>query len=247
MIGAVVFARMESTRLPSKVIMQVQGKPILQHVIERVAKSHHVEKIVLATTMNSADDVLEELGQKLNVGVFRGSERDVLDRCYQVSTMFSLDPIVRVTADDPFKDPDIIDRAIEVYIGSGRKYDLVCNTLKPTFPEGLDVEVMSFKALERTWTGATKSSEREHITLHMFNNPEKFRILNIENNEDLSAIRLTLDAKEDFELVKILYDMLYPLRNDFSWTDVVSYLKSKPELLEINKNVKKSGRYQNNG
>lgn len=244
MIGAIVFARMASTRLPDKVMIKVQGKPILQHVIERVGRAKYVQKVVLATTTNPADDKLEELGRKIGVSVFRGSESDVLDRCYHAAAEFSLDPVVRVTADDPCKDPGIIDNLIKRYMDVEGGYDLVCNTQRPTFPEGLDVEVMSFQALKKAWMEATNAVEREHLTMHMFNNPGMFRILNVENSEDLSRIRLTLDTKEDFEVIRSIYGALYPTKKDFAWTDVVKYLQSRPELLEINKNIKKSGRYQ---
>lgn len=244
MIGAIVFARMTSSRLPAKEMLEIQSKPILQHVIERIRRSKQLEMIVLATTMNPADDVLEELGKRLGVNVFRGSEHDVLDRCYRAAIKFSLDPVVRITADDPCKDPEIIDQAVNAFIDSKGCYELVCNTQKPTFPEGLDVEVISFSALERTWKEASDPLEREHVTMHMLNNPGKFRTLNIENSNDLSDIRLTIDTMEDFRLIKSVYDALYPANSDFSWKDVVRYLELHPELLEVNKNVKKSGRYQ---
>lgn len=243
-IGAIVFARMASTRLASKVMINVQGKPILQHIIERVRRSKYIQKVVIATSSNSSDNRIAELGRNVGVDVFRGSEDDVLDRCFQAAKKFSFDPIVRITADDPFKDPDIIDQIIKVYTDARGKYDLACNTLRPTFPEGLDVEVISFHALEEAWSNSSHPADREHLTQYLFRNPERFRIFNVENSENLSHIRLTLDTKEDLELVRLVYDAIYPIKYDFSWTDVVSYLRSRPELLEINKNVKKSGRYQ---
>ena len=244
MIGAIVFARMASTRLPSKVMINVQDKPILQQIIERVRRSEYIQKVVIATSSNPSDDQIVELSRSIGADVFRGSENDVLDRCFQAAKQFSIDPIVRITADDPFKDPDIIDQVIKAFVEARGRYDLVCNTLRPTFPEGLDVEVMSFHALREAWSNSTDPSEREHITQHMFKNPEKFQILNIENSENISNIRLTLDTPEDLKFVKIIYDALYPAKMDFTWKDVISYLRSRPELLEINKNVKKSGRYQ---
>jgi spore coat polysaccharide biosynthesis protein SpsF len=244
MIGGLIFARMLSTRLPSKVIIEIQGKTILEHVIARVMRSNHIKKVVVATTTNPKDDAIKRVGLRLGLDVFRGAEVDVLDRCYQAAKTFCLDPIVRITADDPFKDPDIIDYAIGIYLRSmGKKYDLVCNTLKPTFPEGLDVEVISFNALERVWKESCKDSDREHVTMYMLEHPEQFLIYNFENTEFLSDIRLTLDTKEDLELVKAIYDALYPRQNYFSWKDVIDYLSSNPDLLKINENVKKSNRY----
>lgn len=245
MIGGLIFARMLSTRLPYKVIIEIQGKTILEHIIERIRRSKHIRKVVIATTTNPKDDAIERIGLRLGLDVFLGSEVDVLDRCYHAAKEFCLDPIVRITADDPFKDPDIIDYAIEIYLKSrGEKYDLVCNTLKPTFPEGLDVEVISFNALERVWKESCKASDRLHVTKYMLEHPDRFRIYNFENPEFLSDIRLTLDTKEDLELVKSIYDALYPRQSYFSWKDVIDYLRSNPDLLKVNENVKKSTRYQ---
>lgn len=244
MIGALIFARMLSKRLPYKAIIEIQGRTILEHVIARVMRSKDIKKVVVATTTNHEDDVIKRIAVRLGLDVFRGSEVDVLDRCYQAAKKFCLDPIVRITADDPFKDPDIIDYAIEIYLKSRGEYDLVCNTLKPTFPEGLDVEVMSFNALERVWKKSCKDSDREHVTLYMLDNPRQFHIYNFENTEFLSNIRLTLDTKEDLKLVKSIYDALYPRRNHFSWKDVIDYLHHNPNLLKVNKNVKKSARYR---
>ncbi len=244
MIGGLIFARMLSTRLPSKVIIEIQGKTILEHIIERIRRSKHISKVVVATSTNPEDSAIERIGLRLGLDVFLGSEVDVLDRCYHAAKEFCLDPIVRITADDPFKDPDIIDYAIEIYLKSrGKKYDLVCNTLKPTFPEGLDVEVISFNALERVWKESCKDSDRQHVTMYMLEHPDQFCIYNFENTEFLSDIRLTLDTKEDLELVKAIYDALYPRQNYFSWKDVIDYLRSNPDLLKINENVKKSTRY----
>lgn len=244
MIGAIVFARLSSSRLPNKVMIEVQGKPILEHIIERVARSKYLQKIVLATTTNPVDGMIAKLGSELGIATYRGSELDVLDRCYQAAKNFSLDPVVRITADDPFKDPEIIDMAIEIYLRDSSKYDIVCNTLEPTFPEGLDVEVISFKALERAWKESSNIDDRQHVTKYLLDNPKKFRIFNFKNSEFLSNIRLTLDTKEDLVVVKSIYDALYPKSTHISWKDVIAYLKSNPSLLETNKNVKKSSRYE---
>ncbi len=243
MIGAIIFARMASTRLPSKVMIEVQGKPILQHIIERVRRSKRIQQIVLATTSSPADDKIEDIGRKLGVHVFRGSETDVLDRCYRAAAKFGFDPVVRITADDPFKDPSIIDAVVAKYMSE--RCDLACNTLMPTFPEGLDVEVISFSALKRAWYESNNPSDREHVTKYMFDNLNSFRILNVEHYEDFSDIRLTLDTEQDLKVVTAVYNALYSeYGNTFDWKQVVHYLKANPRILEINKNVKKSGRYQ---
>jgi len=244
MIGAIVFARTFSTRLPNKVMIEIQGKSILEHIIARVGRSRYLQKIVLATTTNQLDDIIEKIGLQLGIDVYRGSELDVLDRCYQAAKQFAIDPIVRVTGDDPFKDPDIIDEAIEIYRKNDAQYDIVCNTLEPTFPEGLDVEVISFSSLERSWKESSNKEDREHVTKYILDNKEMFRVFNFKNPEVLSNIRLTLDTTEDLKLIRSVYDALYPKSNHVSWKDVIAYLHSNPALLETNKSVKKSARYQ---
>lgn len=243
MIGGIIFARTSSTRLPSKIVKKIQNRTILEHIIKRIKKSN-LEKIILATTENEIDDELVEIAKSNNIEYFRGSENDVLDRCYRTAKMFSIDPIVRITGDDPIKDPSIIDQAIKIYNNSAPKFDLVCNTLNPTFPEGLDVELFSFNTLETIWQNAKNQDDREHVTKYIYEHSNEFNIFNFENPKNLSNIRLTLDTEEDFELIKSIYDALFPSKPIFSWNDVVSFLQSNPHLLEINKDIKKSGRYQ---
>ena len=244
MIGAIIFARSTSTRLPSKVLIKIQNHSILEHIIKRVTKSNLVEKTILATTTNEKDDQLVKIAKDNEIDFFRGSELDVLTRCYDTAKKYSLDPIIRITGDDPIKDPLIIDQAIKIYNDDPEKYDLICNTLKPSFPEGLDVELIPFKTLEKIWKTAVKSEDREHITKFIFDNQDDFKICNFENPQNLSQIRLTLDTEEDLELIEKIYDSLYSSNNNFSWNEVISYLQSDPKLLEINKDIKKSGRYQ---
>jgi spore coat polysaccharide biosynthesis protein SpsF len=242
MIGAVIFARISSTRLPAKVIFEIQGKTILEHIIERVRRSKYITKIVVATTTNSEDDMIEEICHRSRIDSFRGADRDVVDRCYQAAKEFNLDPLTRVTGDDPFKDAGIIDHAIELYLDSD--YDLVCNTLNPSFPEGLDVEVISFDAITRIWRESSNESDREHLTKYVFDNLNLFRILNFQNQVDLSNIRLTLDTKEDLDLVKLIYDALYSQKKCFTWNDVLNYLQANPDILKINNSIKRSDRYK---
>ena len=210
MIGGIIFARTSSTRLPSKILKKIQNRTILEHIIERIKKSN-LEKIILATTENKIDDELVAIAKNNNIEYFRGSENDVLDRCYRAAKMFSIDPVVRITGDDPIKDPSIIDQAIKIYNKSTPKFDLVCNTLNPTFPEGLDVELFSFNALEIVWQNAKNQDDREHVTKYIYEHSREFKIFNFENTKNLSNIRLTLDTEEDFELIKSIYDALFPM------------------------------------
>jgi spore coat polysaccharide biosynthesis protein SpsF len=236
---------MASTRLYGKALIRIRSKTILEHVVDRVKPSRFIEKFAIATTTNPNDDIIEELGTRLGLPVFRGSESDVLDRCYQTANALDFDPIVRVTADDPLQDVNIIDRAIEIYLESAGKYDLVCNTLNPTYPEGLGAEVISFNSLKKIATESTDQSDREHITTYILNRPKEFRIYNLKNSKkNLASIRLTLDTKEDLELVKIIYDELYDPESYMTMEDIVGYILKHPNLLEVNRNVTRTLRYK---
>lgn len=163
-IGGIIQARMGSTRLPGKMLIEIMGKPLIQHVIDRVSQSKRIDKLILATTNNPRDAVLVDIARKNSLDFFIGSEEDVLDRFYQAAKRFNIKIIVRITPDDPFKDPEVIDKAVEIFLNSKGKFDYVTNTLPPTYPIGLDVEVFSCYALEKAWKDAKKPSEREHVT-----------------------------------------------------------------------------------
>lgn len=236
---------MSSTRLPGKVVLMLNGKTILEHVVDRIKPSRYIKRIVLATTRDEVDNIIEDIGVRLGLSVFRGSKSDVLNRCYEASRKFGFDPVVRVTADDPFKDVGIIDKAIEIYFHSGGKYDLVCNTLTPTFPEGMDVEIISYHALEKAARNSTQLIDREHVTTYLLNHTDIFKIYNLLNTGgDLSYMRLTLDTQEDFKLVVTLCDALCRPEHYLTMKEIVQYLLLNPHLLEINKHIKRSLRYR---
>jgi spore coat polysaccharide biosynthesis protein SpsF len=244
MIGSLIFARMSSTRFPGKAIIKVQGKTILEHIIVRVMRSKYITNCVVATTINPEDDIIEKIGVKLGLDVFRGSELDVLDRCCKAAEKFDLDPVVRVGADDPFKDAHIIDRGIEIYMCSNRRNDLVCNTQYPSFPEGMDVEIISLAALQRAARETTNSLHREHVTSYILDNPNKFCIYNFRNEENLSYIRLTLDTMADLVVIRSIYNALRGNENYITMDEIVKYLLANPHLLEINRYVKRTLRYR---
>jgi spore coat polysaccharide biosynthesis protein SpsF len=235
MVSVIVQARMGSSRLPGKTLAIVAGKPMLAHVIERLKGARLLQGIVVATTTKKADDAIAKLAEKLGVYVFRGSEGDVLDRYYQAFRKYPADVIVRVSSDCALTDPHVVDKVVSHYLKGN--YDYVSNILKRTYPDGLDVEVFSFKALEKAWQEAKWASEREHVTPYIHRNPNKFRLANVENEVDLSHLRWTVDWKEDLEFVRQVYKHLYKEGQIFYMEDVLELLKKHPDLKKINQGI----------
>ena len=225
---------MGSSRLPNKVLMKVNGEQtVLEHVIKQLSFCKSISKIIVATTNLKQDDVIEELVKKLEIDVFRGDSSDVLDRYYQCAKKFNLDNIVRITSDCPLIDPEIVDKVIRKY--EIEKFDYVTNTLIRTFPIGLDAEIFSFDVLEKTWKNAILPSEREHVTPFIRNKKMDFSVGNIEHEEDLSKIRVGLDRKEDYELIKIIVNEFE--KRPILLQDIIKLFENKPELMRINEHI----------
>jgi spore coat polysaccharide biosynthesis protein SpsF (cytidylyltransferase family) len=240
-IVAIIQARMGSTRLPGKTLAIINGKPLLLHIIERVKRSEVLDDIIIATTRLSDDDVIEKIAKENHVPCFRGSTNDVLDRFFQAAKKYNATVIVRITADDPFKDPEIIDKHIR-YLLEHPDLDYVSNTLRPTYPEGLDIEVFSFQALEKTWRSATLSSEHEHVTPFIWKNPDLFKSTNLEYETDLSGYRWTLDYNDDLEFTRAVYEKLGNMEI-FHMQDILDLLKKHPHISQINKGFKRNAGY----
>lgn len=235
-IITVVQARFSSTRLPGKVLLPILEKPILIRMIERVRKAKFVGQLVIATSINSDDDQIEKLCNEYNLECYRGSLTDLLDRHYQVGLKYNADAVVKIPSDCPLIDPSIIDKVIKNF--TENNYDYVSNLHPATYPDGNDVEIFSFNALEKAWKEATKNFEREHTTPYFWENQNLFKLGNVkwETGLDLStSLRFTLDYFEDYQFIKNIYEELYPKNPDFSLQDILILLKEKPELLEINK------------
>lgn len=231
---AIIQARMGSTRLPGKILKEVNGKPLLAYQIERVRQSKCIDEIVIATTVEQKDDQIVAFCKHYNVEYYRGSENDVLTRYYETAQKFGGDIIVRLTSDCPIIDPVVIDETIRYYIDHASDFDYVSNTIERTYPRGLDTEVFSEGALEKAYNNATLERDREHVTAYMYSNPEKFRIGSISNSLNLGCYRWTVDTVEDYELVKQILMSIYPLNRAFSWKDVLSLLAEHPEWNDIN-------------
>ena len=233
MIGCIIQARMGSSRLPGKVLMNSNnGMPLLYHVINQLRHCSKVKNLVIATTTNQEDDEIEKFADNNSVDVFRGNEKDVLDRYFQCAKKYSFSTIVRITADCPLIDPQIVDKVIEQFFSGN--YDFATNTLTRTFPIGTDVEVFSFSALKRTWESAQLPSEREHVTPYL-RNERNFKIINVQNDKNISSLRLTVDRIEDFELIKQILKNISI--NPIHLGDVLELFSRKPELIEINKHI----------
>ncbi len=241
-VGIVVQARMGSTRLPGKVLKEVDGKPLIVYLLDRIKLVKNAQKIILATTTSTADKQLLNLAQKEGILSFSGSEEDVLDRFYQACKKFNIQVIVRVTGDCPLADPAIIENAIDLFLKNNNDY--ISNVHPPTFPDGLDVEIFSFQVLKKAWEEAKKKSEREHVTPYIWNHPELFKLKNFENDRDWSKLRLTVDELVDFELISKIIKEFKNRWNTFSTTDVVTFLKNNPKLIGINAEIDRNEGYE---
>ncbi|WP_248907780.1 glycosyltransferase family protein [Flavobacterium sp. K5-23] len=241
-VAAIIQARRGSTRLPDKVFLELAGKPLLEHVVLRLKVSSLLDEIIIATTVSANDDFVELWANNNNIKFFRGSEENVLERYYQAAKEYNVDIIVRITADDPFKDVRLIDEAVNLLIENN--LDFVCNNSPVSFPEGLDVEVMTFEALEKSYKNAVSDFDKEHVTQYIHKNKNNFNVCNIQNDKDLSSYRWTLDTFEDYEFAKKIYSELYKEGEVFLREEMFNILEEIPSIMELNNKVKRSDLYR---
>ena len=223
---------MGSTRLPNKVMLPIGDEPMIGQLIKRVSKAKLISEIVLATSVEQKNDKLEEYVSGLGYKVYRGSENDVLDRYYHAAKQCAPDIVVRITGDCPLIDPQIIDSVIELQ--AAKQADYVSNIAPPTYPDGLDVEAFTFKALEDAWLNAAQQQEREHVTPYI-RESESFTKENVESKTDYSSERWTVDEPEDYEVIKNIFD--YFSTTDFGWEDVISLRCKKPDIFQSNSHL----------
>jgi spore coat polysaccharide biosynthesis protein SpsF len=232
-VVAIVQARMGSHRLPGKVLKPIAGRAMIARVLERVLAADRVDAVVVATTTLPEDDrLVASLGSLPNCAVYRGDADDVLARYFGCASEFDADIVVRVTADDPLKDPEIIDRAVSILVAD-EQLDYCSNTLEPSFPEGLDIEVFRFPALSRAHAEATLPSEREHVTPYIWNRPDRFVISNFRNDRDLKDWRWTVDKQEDLDFMSAVFGHFQD-RPLVSFRDVIAWLDENPHLVHSN-------------
>lgn len=228
---AIIQARMGSTRLPGKVLMLLEDKTVIEHVINRVKASKYINEVIVATSIQKEDLAIVSLCAKLGVRIFCGSENDVLDRYYQVSKLLKPDNIIRITADCPVIDPEVIDIVIKKHLDEDNDY--TSNTLQETFPDGLDTEIMKFEVLAEAWKEAHMASQREHVTQYIIHN-DKYKKGSVESKKNLNHERWTLDTKNDLELLKNVYASLYQNNPLFNMTDILGFLDSNLQYRKIN-------------
>ena len=232
MILAILQARYSSTRLPGKVLRPILGKTFLELQLERLKRSKKIDNLVVATSTGSSDHRIQQLCEHLKIECFRGSLNNVLDRYYQAAKKYKPSHIVRLTGDCPLTDPIVIDQCIEFYLKGN--YDYVSNTVKPSFPDGLDVEIFKYSVLVKTWKSAILPSEKEHVTPFILKNPLQFKIGSFRQLKDYSDYRWTLDEPEDLELITQIFESLYPSKPNFTTEDIFQLLEKKPKLMNIN-------------
>lgn len=225
---------MTSSRLPGKPMMEVCGCPILGHLVNRLKAVESIDVIVLATTTNQTDDVMAEYASSIGIEVFRGNENDVMGRVVNAGKSVDADVIVEITGDCPIIDPEIIEQAIRIY--RDNTYEYVGNQHVRSYPDGMDVQVYALKTLVRSEAMTNKPLDREHVTLHIRNNPQLFSHLNLvaPPEQHWPDLGLTLDEQSDFNLLKLIIENFHEKNPLFSCLDVVRYLRDNPKLVDIN-------------
>lgn len=232
---AVIQARMQSSRLPGKVMLPILGQPMLAWVVGRVELSQRVDSVVVAASDQPADQPIWDWCRQNNIPCVRGDQQDVLSRYCSVTEMFSPKRIVRITSDCPLIDPDVIDETISL-MDRQPELDYACNFLPDrTFPRGLDVEVITRRCLQQVASGVTSESEREHVTLRIYRNPDQFRIDSIGCPDDCSSYRWTVDTTEDRKLVCQIYDFFGS--RHFGYRDILQAYSRNPDWHSINHNI----------
>ena len=229
---AIVQARTASSRLPGKVLLPIMGVPMLVRQIDRLNRSREIGRLVVATSTDASDDPILDACDRAAVACFRGSPTDVLDRVVQAARPHRPESVVRLTGDCPLTDPSVVDQAIRMFDTGG--YDYVSNITPPTFPDGLDVEVIRFECLEEAAKEATAPSHREHVTVFIRMNPARYRLGNLAWSIDLSHLRWTVDEPGDFEFVRRVYERLHPSKPDFTIDDVLCLIREDPAMDAIN-------------
>lgn len=235
--GVVIQTRMGSTRLPGKVMLDLCGKPVIQHVIERISQSKEIDDIIIATTTLEQDKIIVKEAERNCVKWFRGSEEDVLSRYYHAARENNLEIVVRVTSDCPLIDPYVTDNIVRYF--KENEHDIVTNASADlrtrTYPRGLDTEVFSFKALEDAFNNAREKYQREHVTPYLYENANS--IYYYKGSTDYSKYRWTLDTEEDLELIRTIYKYLYKGEHNFYYREIIKLLEVYPEIAKLNEAV----------
>lgn len=235
---AIIQARMSSTRLPGKVLKEIEGYSLLKMQIERLKLNNNLDEIVVATTDNPSDQVIIDFCKRESISFYVGSEEDVLSRYYYAAIHYDADVVIRMTADCPIIDSNVVNKVLDFFINNHEKYDYVSNGLIQSYPRGMDTEVFSFRILEEAFYNAHQSYEREHVTAYIYDETNGYKLKNIPYDKDYSNYRLTVDTPEDLELVTNLLEIIIPSKGIyFTLEDIVEILDENPELVKINSKI----------
>tara|TARA_A100001515_G_scaffold130712_1_gene118109 strand:- start:32 stop:784 length:753 start_codon:yes stop_codon:yes gene_type:complete len=238
-VVASIEARMQSTRLPGKVLKPLAGKPVLWHIVERLKKCKTLDEIFIATSKNSSDDPVFAFAKENGISFFRGSEDDVLDRLAKAHKWFGTKVVVEITGDSPLIDPELVDLSVTKFLEQleQNQIDYLSNTLTRTYPIGQRVQVFKNTLLQEAAANATEEKDREHVTTYICRNKDKYKLYNLAAPEEMDypKMRLTLDYQEDYEMISKVYDSLYESNPDFCLKDIISFLNDNPDVANINK------------
>ncbi|WP_320667186.1 glycosyltransferase family protein [Prochlorococcus sp. MIT 1307] len=240
-IVSTIEARMTSSRLPGKVLLRSKGIPLLGHLVNRLKKVESIDEIVLATTTKKTDNVLESFANEYEIGCFRGEEDDVMKRVINAGEEYKADVIVEITGDCPLIDPGIIEQVIRTF--KANKCDFVNNNTLQSYPDGMDTRVITLAALKKSYLLTDNVLDKEHVTLHIKNNPDLFKIINLVAPPDLHwpELGLTLDEYDDYKLINKVIESLYDKDPFFKCIDILNYLRKNLGLVLINKDVLRKG------
>jgi len=238
-IVATIEARMTSSRLPGKVLLDLGGKPSLQQIVERLRRSKHIDEVVVATTVNATDQPIVDLCETIGCKYFRGSEEDVLLRVLDTAKSVDGDIIVEITGDCPVIDWRHVDHLVELFFA--QDCDYAANMIERSFPRGFDTQVFPVSVLDKVNESTKDQQDHEHVSLYIYSNPDKFKLVNwvAEGKMHNPDLEITLDTQEDYEMIRKIYDKLYHDNNDFKAEDVVDLLLVQPELFDEVKKIKR--------
>ena len=232
MILAILQVRFSSSRLPGKILKPIMGKPMLAYQLERLARCKKIDHLIVATSDHPEDQAIADLCNELNVSCFHGPLEDVLARFYLAAEKYQPTHIVRLTGDCPLADPELIDELITLHVEGG--YDYCSNCHIPSYPDGLDAEILTYQSLKTIYQHAQTPAEHEHVTYYIHQHKADFNIGLLSRTPSLAQLRWTVDEPADFELVKHIYERLYPLNPNFRTNDILSLIEREPELATLN-------------
>lgn len=233
----VIQARMDSKRLPGKVLKKIENKPLIWHIYKRLQNITEISQVVIATTNEDSDKPLRDFLVENKISFYAGSVNNVLDRLYNTGNKFQCDILVKVNADCPLIDPDLVQEGIKKYLTSNKKIDLVTNCVKETFPEGMQYAIFNFNSIIKLWKTIKDPFWKEYFFRYFLEKENKLSVEGIESPINFSSFRWAVDYQEDFDFVKKIYEVLYQINPFFGMKEILNLLETQPEISEINKKI----------